>query len=191
MRVINQQAESRGSDTGDQIFGDRTRLRPVAESDVATLVRIRSTPEVRHRWRGVDIEAEVRGALTDEKLHVLVIESIDSEIMGAIQWAACDDPDYSHASIDIFLDPAFYGQGLGTDAVRALCRFLVSGGGFHRLVIDPASDNLAAIRCYGKVGFRPVGIMRRYERGVDGSFHDGLLMDLLAEEFTDTDFTSG
>jgi aminoglycoside 6'-N-acetyltransferase len=25
-------------------------------------------------------------------------------------------------------------------------------------------------------------VMRRYERGPDGTFHDGLLMDLLAEE---------
>jgi aminoglycoside 6'-N-acetyltransferase len=41
---------------------------------------------------------------------------------------------------------------------------------------------VAAIRCYSKVGFRPVGILRRSERGPDGSWHDGLLMDLLAEE---------
>lgn len=32
------------------------------------------------------------------------------------------------------------------------------------------------------VGFRPVGVMRRYERGADGDWHDGLLMDLLADE---------
>jgi aminoglycoside 6'-N-acetyltransferase len=49
-------------------------------------------------------------------------------------------------------------------------------------VIDPAADNAAAIRCYSKVEFRPVGIMRRYERSSDGTWHDGLLMDLLAEE---------
>ena len=41
-----------------------------------------------------------------------------------------------------------------------------------------------AIRAYGKVGFRPVGAMRRYERGPDGTFHDGLLMDLLADELS-------
>ena len=35
-----------------------------------------------------------------------------------------------------------------------------------------------------KVGFKPVGIMRSYERGMDGTFHDGLLMDLLAHELT-------
>ena len=39
-----------------------------------------------------------------------------------------------------------------------------------------------AIRCYTKAGFRPVGVMRAYERGPDGRFHDGLLMDMLAAE---------
>ena len=49
-------------------------------------------------------------------------------------------------------------------------------------MIDPAAGNAAAIRCYGKVGFRPVGLMREYERGADGTWHDGLLMDILARE---------
>ncbi len=46
----------------------------------------------------------------------------------------------------------------------------------------PAAANAAAIRAYEKVGFHPVGVMRRYERGADGTLHDGRLMDLLAEE---------
>jgi len=46
-------------------------------------------------------------------------------------------------------------------------------------------DNTVAIACYAKAGFRPVGVMRRYERGIDGTWHDGLLMDLLAEELLD------
>lgn len=37
-------------------------------------------------------------------------------------------------------------------------------------------------RAYEKVGFRPVGVMRRYERGADGTWHDGLLMDFLADD---------
>lgn len=41
---------------------------------------------------------------------------------------------------------------------------------------------LAAIRAYTKVGFRPVGIMRRYWRDPEGVWQDGLLLDLLAEE---------
>ncbi len=54
----------------------------------------------------------------------------------------------------------------------------------HRITIDPAAANEPAIRCYAKAGFRPVGVMRQYERGGDGRFHDGLLMDLLRDELT-------
>jgi aminoglycoside 6'-N-acetyltransferase len=67
--------------------------------------------------------------------------------------------------------------------VRTLARHLVHDRGHHRLVIDPAADNLAAVRSYAAVGFRPVGVMRRYERDVDGGgWHDSLMMDLLAED---------
>ena len=101
-----------------------------------------------------------------------------------IQYGEEDDPAYRHASIDIFLDPAAHGRHIGRDAVRALARHLIEDRGHHRLVIDPAADNTAAIRCYAAVGFRPVGIMRNYERDVDAeTWHDGLLMDLLAAEF--------
>ena len=37
---------------------------------------------------------------------------------------------------------------------------------------------------YRKVGFRPVGIMRRYWRDTHGRWRDGLLLDLLAGELT-------
>ncbi len=40
----------------------------------------------------------------------------------------------------------------------------------------------AAIACYAKVGFRPVGLMRQYGRDRHGRWHDGLLLDLLAVE---------
>ncbi len=103
-------------------------------------------------------------------------------MVGAVQWAAEEDPDYRHASVDIFLDPKVHGRGIGADAVRTLAKHLVDHHAFHRLVIDPAADNAAAIASYRKVGFRPVGTMRRYSRDDDGAYHDGLLMDLLAEE---------
>jgi len=100
-----------------------------------------------------------------------------------VQYGEENDPMYRHASLDIFLDPAVHGRGVGRDAVRVLARHLVHDRGHHRLVIDPAADNQAAIRCYAAVGFRPVGLMRRYERDADGAgWHDGLLMDLLASE---------
>lgn len=166
------------------LYGRAVTLRPATAADIPALAAIRAMPEVYARWRGgADLAGEVAEDIADADTPVLAIE-YSGRVVGAIQWHAENTPDYRHAGMDIFLDPAVHGRGLGTDAVRTLARHLITDHGFHRLVIDPAADNGAAIRCYGKVGFRPVGIMREYERGSDGSWHDGLLMDLLAGELT-------
>jgi aminoglycoside 6'-N-acetyltransferase len=107
---------------------------------------------------------------------------LDSEVVGFIQWSAVQDPLFRHAGVDLFLDPAVHGRGLGTETVRVLCAHLVDDHGFHRLVIDPEARNHVAIACYRKVGFRPVGVMRQYSRDLAGAWQDGLLLDLLAPE---------
>ncbi|MFE4591977.1 GNAT family N-acetyltransferase [Streptomyces laurentii] len=164
--------------------GALVTLRPTVPADVPALAAIRATPEVRARWRGGDnLAAEVAADLDDPGIHCLTVGYEDRTI-GMIQWHAEESPEYRHAGMDLFLDPAVHGKGLGTDTVRTLARHLVDDHGHHRLTIDPAADNAAAIRCYTKAGFRPVGVMRRYERGADGTWHDGLLMDLLADELT-------
>lgn len=157
-------------------------LRPTIREDIPTLAAIRATPEVRARWKGGDdLKAEIAADLKDSDTRSLTVD-YRQRIIGMIQWYAEEDPDYRHAGIDLFLDPTVHGRGLGTDAVRTLACHLIDVHGYHRLVIDPAADNTVAIRCYTKVGFRPVGIMRQYERGPDGTWHHGLLMDLLATE---------
>jgi aminoglycoside 6'-N-acetyltransferase len=166
----------------DVIEGGRVRLRPAAIDDLERLLVIRSTPEVHQRWGGDDLRKEIERDVADDDLHLLVIEDTTGAVIGLIQWAEEEDPDYRHASIDIYLDPSVHGRGVGTDAVATLARHLFEHHGHHRLTIDPAADNGPAIRCYEKVGFRPVGVMRRYERGPDGTWHDSLLMDLLATD---------
>ena len=162
--------------------GARVTLRPPTAADVPELARIRTTEQVHRWWRGGDdMTKAVTEDLEQPDVETFVIEH-ESKIAGAIQWQAETEPDYLHASIDIYIDPAVHGRGIGSDAVRELARHLIVDRGHHRLVIDPAADNAAAIRCYSKVGFKPVGVMRRYERGDDGAWHDGLLMDLLADE---------
>ncbi|MEU8333080.1 GNAT family protein [Micromonospora sp. NPDC048839] len=165
--------------------GRAVTLRPATVEDVPALAAIRATPEVRRWWRGDDdLAAAVRDDLADDDLTLYAIEH-DGRVIGAIQWHSEPDPDYRHASMDIFLDPAVRGAGLGVDAIRTLARHLIDEYGHHRFTIDPAAANSAAIRAYAKVGFRPVGVLRRYERGDDGRWHDGLLMDLLADDLVE------
>jgi aminoglycoside 6'-N-acetyltransferase len=165
-----------------ELDGALVHLRPATPDDIPELVRIRETPEVYARWRGGrDLRAAVEEDFAEPGVEAYTIE-VDHHIVGWIQWGAEEEPDYRHATIDVYVDPAVHGRGIGTDAVRTLARHLFADHGHHRIEIDPASDNTAAIRAYTKVGFRPVGITRRSERGADGTWRDGLLMDLLAEE---------
>ena len=164
------------------LSGTLVTLRPADEADIPALAAIRAEPEVYRWWRGgPDLAATIAKELAAEDEYGFVIRYED-RIVGFIQWWAEDEPDYRHAGIDIYLATSVHGRGLGADAVRTLARHLIKDHGHHRITIDPAADNEAAIRCYAKAGFRPVGVMRQYERGADGTWHDGLLMDLLADE---------
>ena len=166
------------------LHGTHVVLRLVERTDVVALARILRTPEVAQRWPG-DPD-ELAQELPDEGAVGYTI-LLDGRIIGFVQYGENDDPMYRHAGIDLFLDPAAHGRGLGRDTVRTVARHLLVDRGHHRLVIDPSASNAAAIRCYASVGFKPVGVMRRYERGPDGTFHDGVLFDLLAEEFIDAE----
>jgi aminoglycoside 6'-N-acetyltransferase len=163
--------------------GQQVTLRPAGPDDVAALLAVLTHPGVRPAWGFVDPEDDLAVEIDSDEVAVYAIEE-QGRVVGMIQFAEEEDPDYRSAGIDIALHPDVHGRGLCTDAVGTLARYLIEERGHHRLDIDPAADNAAAIRCYEKVGFRRVGVMRRYERGPDGTFHDGLLMDLLAEEFT-------
>ena len=107
----------------------------------------------------------------------------DGELIGLATVTEDLDPDYRHAALDLSLATSAHGHGLGGETLRVLARHLFAERGHHRLTIDPAANNARAIRAYERVGFRPVGVMRLYERGFDGTWHDGLLMDLLAADF--------
>ncbi|HEX7299154.1 MAG TPA: GNAT family protein [Solirubrobacteraceae bacterium] len=154
-------------------------LRPLVAGDEAELRRIHATPEVTRWWDAPD-----EGFPWDDEPEAtrLTIE-VDGAVAGMIQFHEELEPKYRHAGIDLFLDPALHNRGIGTEAIRQLVRHLIDERGHHRIVIDPAATNAAAIRSYEKAGFRPVGIMRSYERDVGGDgWHDGLLMELVAGE---------
>jgi aminoglycoside 6'-N-acetyltransferase len=168
-----------------EIHGPNVALRPLVPGDAARLTEILQAPDVARWWTGYDrarVEAEF---LVDEpNVTEYGIEHY-GRLVGLIQVTEEPAPDFRHAAIDLFLDAAVHGQGLGPEAIRVLARHLFRHDGHHRLTIDPAADNGRAIRAYAKVGFRPVGRMRQYQRFPDGTWRDALLMDLLAEELVD------
>ncbi len=156
---------------------ERVTLRPLAAADAAELRRIHATREVARWWDAPDEGFPMSDEPDVARLTILV----DGAVAGLIQYYEEAEPRYRHASIDLFLDPAHHGRGIGTEALRRTVRHLIDDRGHHRLTIDPAVANRAAIRSYEKAGFRAVGVMRRYEREPGGrAWRDGLLMELIA-----------
>jgi aminoglycoside 6'-N-acetyltransferase len=161
--------------------GERVALRPLEERDRARLVEILEEPEIA-RWFGMSPPGESANEfISDPEVTGFAIE-VERQVVGAIGFYEEDTPDYRHAGMDLFVATESQNQGLGREALRLLARHLFEERGHHRLVIDPAASNARAIKVYEAVGFKPVGVMRGYERGPDGTFHDGLLMDLLRDE---------
>ena len=170
------------TDVVPTLRGDLVTLRPLVRTDREALLEVLRDPTVVAVWDTRGAEKSTEELLAGGEGWTVWAIEVDGEFAGSIQAAEELDIDYRHAGIDIFMSARFQGRGLGTDAVRTLARYLLEVRGHHRLTIDPAADNARAIRTYEKVGFKPVGVMRQYERGVAGTYHDGLLMDLLAGE---------
>jgi aminoglycoside 6'-N-acetyltransferase len=164
--------------------GPRVQLRPVAADDIEVLARIRSTPDVARWWRArspEEVQAEWEQAREEGEPQWSVW--FDGKVVGFAQAYEETDPDYRHAGIDLYIDPAHHGRGLGQEVTARVARHLFDDRAHHRAVIDPAVANERAIRCYEAVGFRRVGVMRQHWFDhVEQRWADGLLMDLLADE---------
>jgi aminoglycoside 6'-N-acetyltransferase len=164
-----------------ELRGERVVLRPLRVEDAPRLAELAADPEVARWWPDLDERELVKkaerrpGAAGFAVLH-------DGEIVGLVQYHEELDREYRHAGIDLFIGAPFQDRGLGADTVRTIARHLVDDRGHHRLTIDPVAHNARAIRCYEKVGFRRVGVLREYQREPDGTWRDGLLLDLLARE---------
>jgi len=163
--------------------GAGVALRPLSDDDAPAVSRILAEPEVSHWWLrqtwdrivedgSVSFAIVVGGKLVDHEL-------VGGEVAGVIQYVEELDPDYVGAGVDVFVSDRFRGQGVGRLALRAVIDHLVRERGHHRITVDPAAGNARAIHVYEALGFRPVGVMHAYERGVDGAWHDGLLMEFV------------
>jgi RimJ/RimL family protein N-acetyltransferase len=147
--------------------------------DVETRVRAGSRP-----WHpippGPDSPYRVTGP-DDHAACFSVIKLATGELAGeALLWAI--DLHNRAAHIGISLLPAFRGRGLGTDAVRVLCRYGFAVRGLHRLQAGTLAGNEAMIQAATRAGFAREGTLR-HSAWVSGDFTDVVILGLLATEW--------
>ena len=148
--------------------------------DVATRVRADSRP-----WRPIPAGAaqspyQVEDA-GDSSAAFSVVQLATGELAGdALLWGI--DVHNRSAHVGISLRPAFRGRGLGTDAVRVLCRYGFAILGLQRLQAETLADNAAMIAAATRAGFVPEGRLRR-SAWVNGQFADEIILGLLAADW--------
>jgi aminoglycoside 6'-N-acetyltransferase len=172
-------------------------FRPVdGDDDVARLVTWLRDPEVGAWWHGVTetyderfVHAHVLGV--DESYVTKAIVELDGRPIGFQQWyPLAGEPDVlaeyglwvddAAFGIDQFVgESTLHGQGIGTRQVRAVVDWLVGpdGPGARRVFTDPVVENLRAVRCYEKAGFRKLRVLPGHEH-LDGEPRDSWLMEL-------------
>jgi aminoglycoside 6'-N-acetyltransferase len=155
-------------------------LRPLTDNDVEALTAAAADPSIRRWWGYTNDTDSLREGFRNDGTGMAI--DAGGELAGWIAFNEENEPDYRHVALDITMLPPFQGHGLGPEALRTVIRWLIEARGHHRFTIDPSLANDRAIRAYESVGFRPVGVMRKYDRNPDGEWEDALLLDLLADE---------
>jgi RimJ/RimL family protein N-acetyltransferase len=121
---------------------------------------------------------------TDDDACFSAVHLPGDELAGeALLWGI--DPHNRTAHLGVSLRPAFRGRGLGTNVVRALCRYGFAVRGLHRLQVDTLADNTAMIRAATHAGFIPEGTLRG-AAWANGAFVDEIILGLLATEWDPT-----
>lgn len=134
-------------------------FRPLTKRDLSLLSEWLQRPHVSEWWHAEDAfdfdepsDAQPYIAFLDDR-PVAFIQSYPAIDTGTGWWVDQNDPGV--VGVDQFIgDPADIGHGLGTALVREFTELLFENPDVQRIQVDPSPENLRAIRCYEKSGFR-------------------------------------
>ena len=76
----------------------------------------------------------------------------------------------------------FWGKGYATEVIRLVSKFFFDKLKLNRIELDVVSENIGAIKCYQKCGFKKEGV-KRQGHCKNGKFHDLISMGILREEY--------
>ena len=88
----------------------------------------------------------------------------------------------NYAQLGYEIGAAFRSKGLMTEAVRAVCSYMLTEAGFNRLYCTIRENNLPSIRVCEKAGMTFDGIMRKHFKQSDGIYTDVRIYSILASE---------
>lgn len=162
-----------------RIAGEHVYLRSLTPSDLAKLAAWSQDPAVAGWMDGYEAPKDLHRR--DPQSRRYAVSLLDGPLIGDaelchIAWRR------GEAELRICIgDRRYWGRGFGTDAVRILCGHAFFHLGLKRLYLRVFGDNVRAMRCYERCGFRREGRLIREDR--TGKERVVFLMRLLRSDF--------
>jgi len=165
-------------------------IRKLQEKDKVYLVKWLSTPAVLEFYEGRDKPYDLQMVEYDFYQRENDVEKCmveyEGERIGYIQFYKVNEhtseiKDFRGKGITYGIDQfigetAYWNKGIGTLLVSSMVQYLVQVMKADRVIMDPKTTNLRALRCYEKCGFEKVRILPKHEFH-EGEYHDCWLIE--------------
>ena len=171
---------------------ERLILRDLRHSDVADVLIFRGDPIVqKYDDPIIHTEAEAQAFIDElnaefknqEGISWAVTFKEQDVVVGAFglhYW----NQYHRRAEAGYGLARVYWGQGIGSEALRAIVQFGFDQMNLNRIYARTIADNHESVRLLERLGFQREGIQRKHSWEDDGRFHDSAIYGLLADEFT-------
>ncbi|RKJ45016.1 N-acetyltransferase [bacterium 1XD42-8] len=86
--------------------------------------------------------------------------TVDDKIAGSISIVRCDNIHFRTAEMGYYISESYWGKGIGTWAVKKVCKDIFENTDIIRIFAEPFAYNQASCRVLEKAGFQFEGILR-------------------------------
>ncbi len=167
------------------MVGKKVRLRPIEPEDVPLLLRwINGSAALEWLQRRLPLtrrqeQAWAARAATDPQMPTFIIQTLRGADIGVLGLQLEAGRGVFGIAIH---EPQYWARGFGQDAVEVLVNSAFEVLPLQRIELLVLPDNVRAIRCYEKVGFKREGLLRSYIYS-RGKMQDMIVMSILHEEW--------
>ncbi|MFW9934424.1 MAG: GNAT family N-acetyltransferase [Candidatus Thorarchaeota archaeon] len=173
--------------------GKTVQLRSFAKGDAQHIAKVYNLLETRRflddpaPLSQEDIEQWIEKGWEQRKVHqsyIFAIETLKSrQVIGVCGLFAISKINQKAELMIAIYQKRHRRQGYGSEALQLLLQFGFNQLNLHRIVLFTHDINKAAQHLYERIGFK-LGGRRRQASFFEGAYHDLLLYEMLASEFS-------
>jgi ribosomal-protein-alanine N-acetyltransferase len=174
---------------------ERLVLRELLSTDAADVLIFRGDPEVQkyddppiHTLQeAIDFIEEMRQACAaqQQQIWAVTVQGNDT-VIGLVSlqyWNHHGDWYHRRAEVGYGIARASWGQGIGSEAVRAVVHYSFEHVKLNRIYAGTVADNFESVRLLEKLGFVREGTRRQHSLEDDGLFHDSAMYGLIRSDW--------